>query len=396
MAFEQTWRWFGPSDPVLLSEIKQTGATGIVTALHQIPIGEIWSIDEITKRKQIIEAAGLTWSVVESLPIHENIKKRKGNYQQLIGNYKTSLQNLGKCGIDIVCYNFMPVLDWSRTDLSVVFRDGTITSRFEIKALVAFDLFLLKRPDAEKDYTVKELHDAKNYFELLNDKQKEYLSEVILLGLPGSLDALTPKELQAAFDEYKEIGKFEFQDNLSSFLKEVVPIAEESGVLLAIHPDDPPRSLFGLPRIVGNSQDLQMIVNAIDSVSNGITFCTGSLGAGYNNDCVALAQQFAYRTNFIHLRNVWRNIDGDFLEENHLDGDVDMYGVMKALLIEQNKRKASGRKDFRMPFRPDHGHLMLDDINTRNYYPGYSLYGRMKGLAELRGLELGIRKELHL
>lgn len=394
MAFEQTWRWYGPNDPIALKEIKQTGATGIVNALHQIPVGDIWTVEEIMRRKTMIEADGLTWSVVESLPVSENIKKKKGNYKQHIENYKISLRNLGLCGIDIVCYNFMPVLDWSRTDLTVPFRDGSITTNFEMKALVAFDLFVMKRPNAENNYTEKEVLSAKKHFESLNESKKEKLSHVILLGLPGSGDKFTPSELQKALAEYNDIGDKELRDNLYSFLKEVIPTAEEAGVLMAIHPDDPPRPLLGLPRVVSNKQDLSLIVAAIDSVSNGITFCTGSLGAGYYNDCVELAKQFAYRTNFIHLRNVSRNTDGDFLEDNHLDGDVDMYGVMKALLIEQKKRFESGRKDYRMPFRPDHGHLMLDDRHTRKYYPGYSLYGRMRGLAELRGLELGILRSI--
>ncbi len=394
MAFEETWRWFGPNDPISLKEIKQTGATGIVTALHQIPVGEIWSADEILKRKQLIEADGLTWSVVESLPVHENIKKQKGNYRQLIENYKTSLRNLATCGIDTVCYNFMPVLDWSRTDLAVPFRDGSITARFEMKALAAFDLFILKRPNAEKNYTGNEMTSAKLFFEGLNVQQKEKLTQVVLLGLPGSEEAFTLKGLQADIDEYKDVDDKALRDNLYAFLREVIPTAEESGVYMGIHPDDPPRPLLGLPRVVSTKKDLEQIVNAVDSPSNGITLCTGSLGAGYFNDCVNIAQSLAENVNFIHLRNVGRNAEGDFVEENHLEGDVDMYGVVKALLLEQQKRIDEGKKNARMPFRPDHGHLMLDDQRTRKFYPGYSLYGRMKGLAEIRGLELGILRSL--
>ena len=396
MAFEQTWRWFGPNDPISLKEIKQTGATGIVTALHQIPVGEVWSIDGILKRKHIIEAGGLSWSVAESLPVHENIKKRKANYKELIENYKTSLKNLGKCGIDIVCYNFMPVLDWSRTDLTVSFRDGSLAAQFEMKALAAFDLFILKRPNAERNYSDDQIDSAKQFFSRLNERQKEKLTQVVLLGLPGSEEAFTLKGLQAGIDEYNDIGDKELRSNLYTFLREVIPTAQESGVYMAIHPDDPPRPLLGLPRIVSNKKDLEQIVNAIDSPANGITFCTGSLGAGYFNGCVDIAQSLAKHIHFIHLRNVARNAEGDFIEENHLEGDVDMYGVIKALLLEQKRRVEEGRKDTRMPFRPDHGHLMLDDQTARKFYPGYSLYGRMRGLAEIRGLEMGIIRSLNL
>jgi len=394
VAFEETWRWFGPNDPISLKEIKQTGATGIVTALHQIPVGEVWSVEEISKRKQMIETDGLTWSVVESLPVHENIKKQKGNYKQLIENYKTSLGNLGKCGIDIVCYNFMPVLDWSRTDLSVQFRDGSIASRFEMKALIAFDLFILRRPNAEKYYTDEQIKSAKQFYDGLNEQRKARLTEVVLLGLPGSEEAFTLKSLQAGINEYNDVGDKELRNNLYTFLHEVIPTAEESGVYMGIHPDDPPRPLLGLPRVVSNKKDLEQIVAAIDSAHNGITFCTGSLGAGYFNDCADIARSLATKVNFIHLRNVARNAEGDFIEENHLDGDVDMFGVVKTLLLEQKRRIKEGKKNARMPFRPDHGHLMLDDQRTRKFYPGYSLYGRMKGMAEIRGLEIGIERSL--
>ena len=396
MAFEQTWRWFGPNDPISLKEIQQTGATGIVTALHQIPVGEVWSVDEVLKRKQIIEAGGLTWSVAESLPVHENIKKRKANYKELIENYKTSLINLGECGIDIVCYNFMPVLDWSRTDLTVSFRDGSRAAQFEMKALAAFDLFILKRLNAERNYSDDQISSAKQFFDRLNEQQKGKLTQVVLLGLPGSEEAFTLTGLRSGIDEYKDIGDKELRSNLYTFLQEVIPPAEESGVYMAIHPDDPPRPLLGLPRIVSNKKDLEQIVNAIDSPANGITFCTGSLGAGYFNGCVDIAQSLAKKVHFIHLRNVARNTEGDFIEENHLEGDVDMYGVIKALLLEQKRRVEEGRKDTRMPFRPDHGHLMLDDQTARKFYPGYSLYGRTRGLAEIRGLELGIIRSLDL
>lgn len=396
MSLEQTWRWFGPKDPILLKEIKQTGASGIVTALHHIPTGEIWNIDEIIKRQELIEAEGLKWSVTESLPIHEDIKKRRGNYKKFIENYKISIRNLGKCGIDTICYNFMPVLDWSRTNLQVQFKDGSITSKFEIKVFAAFDLYILKRKNAEKDYTPEQINDAKKYFESLNDKEKENLINTVLLGFPGSGESYTLEGLRAAINEYNFLNAEDLSENLFYFLKEIIPSAEETGVLMGIHPDDPPRSLLGLPRVVSNKDDIQKILRSVDSASNGITLCTGSLGAGIKNNLVEIAESFASRINFIHLRNVKNSGDDGFIEENHLDGDVDMYGVMKALLIEQNHRKDTGRKDFRMPFRPDHGHLMIPDQNREGIYPGYSLFGRMRGLAELRGLELGIRLSLGL
>ena len=396
MAFEQTWRWFGQNDPITLKEIKQTGATGIVTALHQVPVGEIWHENEIMKRKQLIEAEGLTWSVVESVPVHENIKRRNGNYHQLIENYKSTIKNLGRCGIDTVCYNFMPILDWSRTDLNVIFKDGSITTKFEAKVFAAFDLFILKRSGAEKDYSEQQIFKAKNYFESLDENQIGKLKATILLGLPGSLEAYTLDEFRAALSEYDEIGANELKENLYYFLNEIIPAAEESGVLMAIHPDDPPFTLLGLPRVVSNKEDIIALLNVKDSTSNGITLCTGSLGAGYKNNLVDMAETFAHKINFIHLRNVIRNSDGDFMEDNHLEGDIDIYGVMKALLLEQKRRVKEGRKDTRMPMRPDHGHLMLPDQNRQGIYPGYSLFGRMRGLAELRGMELGIKRSLGL
>jgi mannonate dehydratase len=392
MALEQTWRWFGPKDPILLAEIKQAGATGIVTALHDIPIGEIWPVDEILKRKKIIEADGLKWSVAESVPVHEDIKKRTGHYRQYIENYKASIRNLGQCGIDTVCYNFMPVLDWARTDLAVEFKDGSITTRFEAKAFAAFDIFVLKRQNAEGDYSREQIRLARQYFAGLNESQKEKLKQTALLGLPGSLEAYTLEEFRSALSEYAEIGAAKLRENLCDFIKAIIPVAEEARVLMAIHPDDPPWPLLGLPRVVSNKQDIQQLLSVCDSPANGITFCAGSLGAGFANDLVDMAESLAPRVNFIHLRNVSRNADGDFIEDNHLDGDVDMYGVMKALLLEQKRRVEAGRKDSRLPMRPDHGHLMLPDRHRQGIYPGYSLFGRMRGLAELRGLELGIRR----
>ena len=396
MPFEQTWRWFGPKDPVSLKEAKQAGVAGIVTALHDIPVGEVWPSDAILKRKEIIEAEGLHWSVAESVPVHENIKKRTGDYRRLIDNYKESIRNLGRCGIRTICYNFMPVLDWSRTDLHVTFRDGSITTKFKMSAFAAFDLFILKRHDAEKNYTDKQIAGAKDFFKTLSESQKEELTRTVLFGLPGSLQAYTLEEFRSAIGQYENIGENDLRENLLSFIKEIIPAADESGVLMAIHPDDPPWSLLGLPRVVRNEKDIEAILGASDSPANGVTLCTGSFGAGYHNDLVAMAKRFAQRINFVHLRNVVRNADGDFLEENHLEGDIDIYGVMKALLIEQKRRADLGMANTQMPMRPDHGHLMLPDQHTQGIYPGYSLFGRMRSLAELRGMESGIVRSMGL
>lgn len=393
MALEQSWRWYGPHDPISLAQIRQVGATGIVNALHQIPYGVVWSVEQIMERKRMIEAAGFRWTVVESLPVHENIKKRKGNYKELLDNYKTSIRNLGACGIDTICYNFMPILDWSRTDVDVPFHDGSRTTQFEARIVAAFDLFVLKRPGTEANYSEKEIQSARTYFDGMNQTQKDGLLRMVVLGLPGSGETLTMEELRAALREYDDVGDARLRENLYHFLKEVTPTAEEAGVLLAIHPDDPPRPLLGLPRVVSNKQDIAQLLGAYDSLSNGLTLCTGSLGSGYTNDVVDITRTFAHRINFVHLRNVKRNPEGDFLEENHLDGDVDMYGVMKEILLEQKRRFAAGIEHHRMPMRPDHGHLMLDDMNKK-YYAGYSLYGRMRGLAELRGLEMGIARSI--
>jgi len=396
MPLENTWRWFGPQDPIALASVKQTGATGIVTALHHIPIGEVWTVDEITKRKELIESAGLRWSVAESVPVHEDIKRRSGNYRQLIDNFKRSIVNLGQCCIDTICYNFMPVLDWSRTDLNVRFKDGSITTKFEFRALAAFDLFLLHRAGAEKAYSDDDIRSAQTYFRQLSEDQKDTLVQTVLLGLPGSGDAYTLEEFRGAIEEYRAVGDLELREHLYSFLKEIIPVAEESSVFLAIHPDDPPRSLLGLPRVVSNEGDFSRLLSVSDSPTNGITFCSGSLAAGADNDVVALAERFAQRISFLHLRNVRKNSSGDFVEENHLEGDVDMFRLLKAIVVEQKRRENQGRKDCRMPFRPDHGHLMVADEKFDKVYPGYSLFGRLRGLAELRGLELGVRRFLEV
>jgi mannonate dehydratase len=396
MAFEETWRWFGPHDPISLKEIKQTGATGIVTALHQIPVGAVWPEDEIMKRKRMIEAEGLTWSVVESVPVHEDIKKRTGAYKVCVDNYKETLKNLSRCGIDIVCYNFMPVLDWSRTDLHVIFKDGSITTKFQYVVYVAFDVYVLRRPNAAADYEPALLDKAKEYFDSLTPDAITQLMQTVLYGLPGSMDTLTLDQFRNALLEYEHIGDAELRANLYQFLRDVIPTAEEAGIYLAVHADDPPWPLFGLPRVVSTAEDVAQLIKAVDSPSNGVTLCTGSFGAGFNNDLVQMAERFAHRISFLHLRNVTRSVDKNFMEAEHLDGDIDLFGVMKALLVEQKRRMEAGRKDTRMPMRPDHGHLMLPDMGRTNVYPGYSYVGRMRGLAELRGLELGIRRAMNL
>lgn len=388
---EHTWRWYGPKDPITLKEIKQTGASGIVTALHHIPPGETWPEEEIMKMKRTIEAEGFRWSVVESLPVHGDIKIRKGRYQEYIENYKKSLRNLGSCGVTTVTYNFIPMLDWLRTDADWTFPDSSKALRFDMHKFAAFDLFMLQRPGSENSYSEKIREKAAEYFKTLDEKEKEDLKDTVLLSLPGSGEKFEPADVEEMLKDYEQLDHSTFQQHLFDFLREVVPVAEESGVRLAVHADDPPMPLFDVPRVVSTRQDALDIIHAVDSPSNGLALCTGSFGAGHFNDLAEMASQLAHRVNFAHLRNVTRDEEGNFYEDNHLDGNIDLYRVIKALLLEEQKRKKAGRDDWQIPMRPDHGHQMLDDLD-KTFYPGYSLIGRMRGLAELRGLEMGIQR----
>lgn len=388
--FEQTWRWFGPSDPIRLSDIRQTGATGIVTALHHLPNGAVWDVENIRQRKTEIEAAGLRWSVVESVPVHEDIKRRTGDYRTRIRHYQQTLRNLATCDIRVVCYNFMPVLDWTRTDLAFPVADGSLALRFDMTDLALFDVFLLKRKNAAFDYSPETLAEAENKFDALPPGQADRLTRTILAGLPGAEESWTPEDFQQALSGYAGLTSEQLRENLILFLKEIAPVAESEGMSLTLHPDDPPRAIFGLPRVVSTEADYCQLFDAVPERANGMCFCTGSLGVRPDNDLVGIIRRLGQRIHFLHLRNVQREPDGSFFEANHLEGSSDMAAVIAALVDEQERRALAG-EDTHLPMRPDHGHQMLDDL-SKNTNPGYSAIGRLRGLAELRGLEMGVRR----
>ncbi len=397
---EQTWRWYGPNDPVSLKDIRQAGATGIVTALHEIPVGEVWPIEKIMERKNDIlfddsteppKERGLTWSVIESVPVHEDIKLGRETRDHYIENYKESIRNIGKAGIKTVCYNFMPVVDWTRTNLEFVLEDGAKALAFDISEFIAFDLFILEREGAEEDYTKDQIEKARHKFENMSDEQRYIIQKNIISGLPGAQEGYSIESFRQKLQQYKGIDSENYRKNLAYFLKQIIPVAEKSGVKMAIHPDDPPFSLFGLPRVVSSEDDLVQLLNFHDSIYNGFTLCTGSLAVNPDNDLVGIVERLGAKLNFAHLRSTQRDSDGSFHEAGHLRGDVDMYNVILAILKEQKKRRSVYRPDDVIPMRADHGHTILDDLKKKTN-PGYSAIGLLRGMAELRGLELGIKK----
>lgn len=383
---QETWRWFGPNDSITLEKILQAGATGIVTSLHHIATGEVWPLAEIQARKKMIEAAGLEWSVIESIPMHNDIKTRTGNYLRYIENYKQSIINAGAAGVKVVCYNFMPVVDWTRTNLLYQLPNTAHALRFEMTDFAAYDVYMLQRADAEKDYSPDIMAQAKARFDLMSDAEKDLLEKNIIAGLPGGEGSYTRDTIRIAIQQFIDLGTEGMREHLFAFLREIIPVAERAGVKMCIHPDDPPFSLFGLPRVVSTAKDARALLNAVPSEANGLTLCAGSYGARGDNDLVAMAKEFGARIYFVHLRNVKREADGSFFEAEHLNGDNDMVGLINALLCEERRRHNQGDDNFCIPMRPDHGHLMADEIGKPDVKPGYSYAGRLKGLAELRGV----------